>query len=173
MVPHYITSSAQAHKFSCLSSVARGASDRGLSESDPNSAENVFFTNLLLLSFDPHKEEKKHGIPFHPKMFLTTNAKGMQVILYFLLNRLSSEKAKKVLPMVVTISSATSTYFRRLRTAGRYWIRGVRLPSLRNKSLRCYRSWRKTGDYLPTRFAYRTFKPAVGKGKPLFPPLYI
>ena len=57
----------------------------------------AFWNNLLLLQFDAEAQSKKYNVEFSPSMFRRTNAKGMEVILYFLFCKLSPSKAKAVL----------------------------------------------------------------------------
>ncbi len=55
--------------------------------------EQTFFSNLILLGFDVALEQKKNGIPFTPDMFRNSNMKGMSVVIYFLLVKLSPKNA--------------------------------------------------------------------------------
>ena len=49
--------------------------------------EAATFTNLLMLGFDPALMERKHATSFHRRMFRKTNAKGMEIVLHFLMQR--------------------------------------------------------------------------------------
>ncbi len=60
------------------------------------SVDQVFFTNILLLGFDPTTESKKHSIAFVPEMFKSPNVKGMEVISYFLFGKLNPKETKEV-----------------------------------------------------------------------------
>eukprot|EP01104_Vermistella_antarctica_P007558 TRINITY_DN1853_c0_g1_i2.p1 TRINITY_DN1853_c0_g1~~TRINITY_DN1853_c0_g1_i2.p1 ORF type:complete len:531 (-),score=85.67 TRINITY_DN1853_c0_g1_i2:81-1673(-) len=52
-------------------------------------------TSLVLLGFDPRKNEEKYGIPFNSEMFSRGNGKGMEIVLYFFFLRLQPAKTKE------------------------------------------------------------------------------
>ncbi len=74
-----------------LTVVGDASSGEGLSLE----VETIFFTNLMLLGFEPNKYEKKYRIVFNKNMFKTANTKGMEVIFHFLFQRLDPKKADK------------------------------------------------------------------------------
>jgi hypothetical protein len=49
--------------------------------------EAATFTNLLMLGFDSALMERKRATSFHRRMFRKTNAKGMEIVLQFLMQR--------------------------------------------------------------------------------------
>lgn len=51
-------------------------------------SENIFFINLILLGFDLENEQKNQNILFYPEMFKKPNEKGMELIFYFLFQKL-------------------------------------------------------------------------------------
>ncbi|CAH1796354.1 unnamed protein product [Owenia fusiformis] len=57
--------------------------------SDPTDVRQVFFTNLLLLGFDPDAAEAKYKLLFNRDMFALPNKTGFEVVLHFLFNRLN------------------------------------------------------------------------------------
>jgi hypothetical protein len=57
--------------------------------------DNLWFTNLLLLGFDPINLEKKHRIVFNKDMFKNANVQGMEIVFHFLFNRLDPKKTEK------------------------------------------------------------------------------
>lgn len=57
---------------------------------------SLFFTNLLLLKFDLHGNEKKYGIKFSKDMFENPNHIGMEVIFQFLFFKLDAKRTDKV-----------------------------------------------------------------------------
>ncbi|XP_077994466.1 HAUS augmin-like complex subunit 6 [Glandiceps talaboti] len=58
-------------------------------------AREVFFTNLMLLGFQPAREEAKNRTPFTSDMFAVPNKKAFEVVMYFLLQRLNPSMAKE------------------------------------------------------------------------------
>lgn len=58
-------------------------------------ANSLFFHNLLLLGFDPQRYEQKFQIAFHAEMFHKPNVKAMQVVIYFLLMKLSPQETRE------------------------------------------------------------------------------
>jgi len=57
---------------------------------------NIWWCNMLLLGFSPARNDKDHGLSFHPNMFDQTNTKGMQVVLFYLLCQINRQRTKKV-----------------------------------------------------------------------------
>lgn len=53
--------------------------------------EDALFSSLLLLGLDPDFAEKKYGCSISREMFRTPNVKGMEVVLHYLLTRVSPE----------------------------------------------------------------------------------
>jgi HAUS augmin-like complex subunit 6 len=53
----------------------------------------IWFTNLLMLGFDPIAQEDKTKVRFCKEMFGHINKKGMEVTLHYLFNRLDSHIA--------------------------------------------------------------------------------
>ena len=51
-------------------------------------SHEIWFTNLLLLGFDPLFQEHKHNLKFSRDMFVLPNCKGMEVVLHFLFSQL-------------------------------------------------------------------------------------
>lgn len=60
------------------------------------SVEDAFFTNMMLLGFDPVANEQKHNIQFNGEMFQMPNVKGMEVVFHFLFLKIFPDKAKEV-----------------------------------------------------------------------------
>jgi HAUS augmin-like complex subunit 6 len=58
-------------------------------------SKDVFFTNLVLLGFDPLNYEEKYKIPFTRDMFDQNNRKGMEVVMHYLFTRLSPQRSKQ------------------------------------------------------------------------------
>jgi hypothetical protein len=63
--------------------------------SPPSSLDvkEIWFTNMLLLGFNPEKEEKKHKISFNKDMFKTSHKLGMEVVLHYLFTQLDPQQA--------------------------------------------------------------------------------
>ncbi|XP_022252812.1 uncharacterized protein LOC106468735 [Limulus polyphemus] len=61
-----------------------------------SSQNQVFFTNLLLLGFDPVGMEKKHKISFKRDMFQLPNMRAFQVVSHFLFTKLDPQTSKDV-----------------------------------------------------------------------------
>ncbi|XP_022109973.1 uncharacterized protein LOC110989705 [Acanthaster planci] len=61
----------------------------------PDSLETreIFFTNLLLLGFEPAEAERRHTIPFNRDMFALPNKKAFEVVMHFLFERLNPPMA--------------------------------------------------------------------------------
>ncbi|KAG1682461.1 HAUS augmin-like complex subunit 6 [Nymphon striatum] len=51
--------------------------------------KQAFFSNILLLGFNPKEMEKAHRIQFHKEMFNIVNKTGFEVITYFMFSKLS------------------------------------------------------------------------------------
>ncbi|XP_076348233.1 HAUS augmin-like complex subunit 6 [Tachypleus tridentatus] len=64
--------------------------------SSSSSRNQVFFTNLLLLGFDPVGMEKKHKICFKRDMFQLPNIRAFQVVSHFLFTKLDPQTSKDV-----------------------------------------------------------------------------
>eukprot|EP00058_Branchiostoma_floridae_P024517 XP_002610007.1 hypothetical protein BRAFLDRAFT_131115 [Branchiostoma floridae] len=62
---------------------------------DPIDMREMFFTNLLLLGFDPTSMEAKHKIPFSRDMFALPNKKAFEVVTHYLFTRLDSNMARE------------------------------------------------------------------------------
>ncbi|XP_019625398.1 PREDICTED: uncharacterized protein LOC109470768 [Branchiostoma belcheri] len=62
---------------------------------DPIDMREMFFTNLLLLGFDPNSMEAKHKIPFSRDMFALPNKKAFEVVTHYLFNRLDPVMARE------------------------------------------------------------------------------
>ncbi|XP_032228534.2 mucin-12 [Nematostella vectensis] len=60
---------------------------------NPLDTREIFFTNLLLLGFDPDAMEAKESIPFNRDMFVLPNKKGMEVVMRFLFAQLNAQMA--------------------------------------------------------------------------------
>lgn len=65
-------------------------------ESSKLSPENLWWTNVLLLGFDPISAEKLHGTSFSAEMFQRPNTKGMEIIMHFLFSTLVPDAQNKV-----------------------------------------------------------------------------
>jgi hypothetical protein len=50
--------------------------------------EAAAFTNLLMVGFDPMQMGRKHATSFHRRMLRETNAKGMEIVLHLLIQRI-------------------------------------------------------------------------------------
>jgi hypothetical protein len=72
--------------------------------------ESLYFRNLLLLGFDVEANTAKHGIQFFPEMFRTANVKGMEVIFYFLLQKLNPNQTKEVIKYITRQCSELELY---------------------------------------------------------------
>ena len=80
--------------------------------------ESATFTNLLLLGFDPVLMERKHATTFHRRMFRKANAKGMEVVLHFLIERGFDQQCAQELSLVWPIFDKPSARgFRKLATS--------------------------------------------------------
>ena len=80
--------------------------------------EAAAFTNLLMLGFDPALMERKHATSFHRRMFRKTNAKGMEIVLHFLMQRGSDPQCAQELALVWPIFDKPSARgFRKLATS--------------------------------------------------------
>ncbi len=77
--------------------------------------EAAAFTNLLMLGFDPALMERKHATSCHLRMFRKTNAKGMEILLHFLMQRGSDPQCAQELALAWPIPSARG--FRKLATS--------------------------------------------------------
>ena len=53
----------------------------------------VWFTNMLVLGFDPAATEDKLKVTFQKDMFVHINKKGSEIVLHFLFSRLNSHLA--------------------------------------------------------------------------------
>ncbi|CAH1254811.1 HAUS6 [Branchiostoma lanceolatum] len=62
---------------------------------DPIDMREMFFTNLLLLGYDPTAMEAKHKIPFSRDMFALPNKKAFEVVTHYLFNRLDPIMARE------------------------------------------------------------------------------
>ena len=62
--------------------------------------EAAAFTNLLMLGFDPALMERKHATSSHLRLFRKTNAKGMEILLHFLMQRGSDPQCAQELALV-------------------------------------------------------------------------
>ncbi|KAI0223947.1 hypothetical protein LSAT2_024989 [Lamellibrachia satsuma] len=62
--------------------------------SDALDVKQIFFTNLMLLGFDPTTMERKWRILFNKDMFDLPNKKAFEVVMYFLFERLSPTKCR-------------------------------------------------------------------------------
>ncbi len=51
--------------------------------------EAAAFTNLLMVGLDPVLIQRNHATSFYRRMLRKTNAKGMEVVLHFLMQRAS------------------------------------------------------------------------------------
>ncbi|XP_033634752.1 uncharacterized protein LOC117296020 isoform X2 [Asterias rubens] len=56
-------------------------------------SREIFFTNLLLLGFEPQEAERRHKIPFNRDMFALPNKKAFEVVMHFLFDRLNPAMA--------------------------------------------------------------------------------
>eukprot|EP00118_Oscarella_pearsei_P014364 m.122682 g.122682 ORF g.122682 m.122682 type:complete len:850 (+) comp37796_c0_seq9:415-2964(+) len=54
-------------------------------------SREIFYTNLLLLGFNPEENAEKWNVPFNKDMFALPNKKGMEVIVYTLFDILNPE----------------------------------------------------------------------------------
>ncbi|XP_033123992.1 mucin-17-like [Anneissia japonica] len=63
--------------------------------SDRLGQRSIFFSNILLLGFEPGAMEAKYSIPFTKDMFAMPNKKAFEVVMYFLLTRLNPALAKE------------------------------------------------------------------------------
>lgn len=54
----------------------------------------IFWNNLLALSFEPKVAENKHRIEFNKDMFQKPNHKGFEVVMHFLFHKLDAPQAK-------------------------------------------------------------------------------
>ena len=80
--------------------------------------EAAAFTNLLMLGFDPALMERKHATSFHRRMFRKTNAKGMEIVLHFRMQRGSDPQCAQELALVWPIFDKPSARgFRKLATS--------------------------------------------------------
>ena len=80
--------------------------------------ESATFTNLLLLGFDPVLMERKHATTFHRRMFRKANAKGMEIVLHFLIQRGFDQQCAQELALVWPIFDKPSARgFRKLATS--------------------------------------------------------
>jgi len=80
--------------------------------------ESATFTNLLLLGFDPVLMERKHATTFHRRMFRKANAKGMEIVLHFLIQRGFDQQCAQELSLVWPIFDKPSARgFRKLATS--------------------------------------------------------
>ena len=61
-----------------------------------SSVERLFYTNLLLLGFDPQQYEREYQTRLHKEMFQTSNLKAMEVVVWFLLGKYEGEKARNI-----------------------------------------------------------------------------
>jgi HAUS augmin-like complex subunit 6 len=68
------------------------------------SVEDAFFTNMMLLGFDPVANEQKHNIQFNGEMFQMPNVKGMEVVFHFLFLKIFPDKAKEALKTIWPIT---------------------------------------------------------------------
>ncbi|KAL9645565.1 hypothetical protein ABK040_000628 [Willaertia magna] len=57
--------------------------------------DSIFFSNLLLLGFDPAYYEQRYNMPFHKELFKNSNIRGMEIIMYFLFHKLDSKRAER------------------------------------------------------------------------------
>ncbi|XP_035666637.1 uncharacterized protein LOC118409606 [Branchiostoma floridae] len=73
---------------------AQGLESAGIM-ADPIDMREMFFTNLLLLGFDPTSMEAKHKIPFSRDMFALPNKKAFEVVTHYLFTRLDSNMARE------------------------------------------------------------------------------
>ena len=73
------------------------------------SLEELTFTNLTLLGFDVRENEARHQTPFCPSMFDTSNGKGMEVIMFFLLHRLDPGRARESFRGVWPVNDKTKS----------------------------------------------------------------
>eukprot|EP00698_Gefionella_okellyi_P021741 TRINITY_DN7116_c0_g1_i1.p1 TRINITY_DN7116_c0_g1~~TRINITY_DN7116_c0_g1_i1.p1 ORF type:complete len:326 (-),score=47.76 TRINITY_DN7116_c0_g1_i1:613-1590(-) len=55
--------------------------------------EQLFYSNLQLLGFNSVEHAEKFKVQFTPTMFRTSNVRGMEVVLHFLLEKLDSKNA--------------------------------------------------------------------------------
>lgn len=53
----------------------------------------VWFTNMLVLGFDPAASEEKFKVTFQKDMFVHINKKGSETVLYFLFSKFNSHLA--------------------------------------------------------------------------------
>lgn len=60
------------------------------------SVERLFYDNLLLLGFEPAALEKKYGATLDANMFKRSNPKAMEVVVYFLLLKISPDHTRDV-----------------------------------------------------------------------------
>ena len=80
--------------------------------------ESATFTNLLLLGLDPVLMERKHATTFHRRMFRKANAKGMEIVLHFLIQRGFDQQCAQELALVWPIFDKPSARgFRKLATS--------------------------------------------------------
>jgi hypothetical protein len=57
---------------------------------------DLTFQNLLSLGFNVRENEERHQISFTPSMFDKTNSKGLEVVMYFLIDRWSRTRAREL-----------------------------------------------------------------------------
>ncbi|XP_070543417.1 HAUS augmin-like complex subunit 6 [Ptychodera flava] len=57
--------------------------------------KEVFFTNLMLLGFEPAREEAKYRVQFTSDMFKVPNKKAFEVVMHFLFKKLDPVMAKE------------------------------------------------------------------------------
>ncbi len=80
--------------------------------------EAAAFTTLLMVGFDPVLMERKHATSFDRRMFRKTNAKGMEIVLHFLMQRVSDQQCAQELALVWPIFDKPSARgFRKLATS--------------------------------------------------------
>ena len=80
--------------------------------------EAAAFTNLLTLGSDPMLMGRKHATSFHRRMLRKTNAKGMEIVHHFRMQRGSDPQCAQELALVWPIFDKPSARgFRMLATS--------------------------------------------------------
>ena len=63
---------------------------------NPLNRRQIFFSNLLLLGFDPVAAERRERIPFNMDMFALPNKKGFEIVFYYLFNKLNPVRCNEL-----------------------------------------------------------------------------
>ena len=64
-----------------------------------------WWANMLLLGFDAQAESKRHAVEISEAIFYQRSSKALEVVLHFLLSKLDSDRALKVISTVHKLAS--------------------------------------------------------------------